>query len=210
MSLSDWLPLFAVCLLGAVSPGPSCVLILRHAATHSVWHGVVASVSHASGIALYALVTVLGLSGIMLAMPLLFNGMVLIGAAFLFWLGIKSLLANRSKFDVEPALSQKVGLAKSGLEGFGIAVFNPKSLIFFSALFSQFITLGQGSWQTSSILVVTPWVVDAVWFVCLSCLVQKIRPWLLLSSTTLWINRLSGMVFILIAFNSFWSTFSKF
>nr|WP_315981148.1 LysE family transporter [Aliamphritea spongicola] len=60
MSLLTWLSLVAVCCLGAMSPGPSLAVVLRHALSNSTRHAVVAALSHAIGVAMWAMLTIWG------------------------------------------------------------------------------------------------------------------------------------------------------
>ena len=62
MSLMLWGSLFLVCLMGAMSPGPSLAVVLRETVRNSRWHGVVAGLSHALGVGLWAFLTVHGLA----------------------------------------------------------------------------------------------------------------------------------------------------
>ena len=71
MPLTDWFSLLAICLMGAMFPGASLALVLRNTINHSRLHGMVTGVSHALGIGLYALLSVLGLVLLLQQSPLL-------------------------------------------------------------------------------------------------------------------------------------------
>ena len=62
MTLAMWLSLLVVCLLGAMSPGPSLAIMVKHALSSSRTHALVAAWSHALGIGIYAAATVVGLT----------------------------------------------------------------------------------------------------------------------------------------------------
>ena len=62
MQFSAWLPLAAICLLGAMSPGPSLAMVIRHTLSGQRLGGLAAAWSHATGIAIYASITVMGLA----------------------------------------------------------------------------------------------------------------------------------------------------
>ena len=62
MTLTEWAPLAFVCLLGAMSPGPSLALVVRHAATKGAVAGVFCAVTHGAGIFLWASATATGAS----------------------------------------------------------------------------------------------------------------------------------------------------
>ncbi len=91
MALSTWLGLLAICCLGAMSPGPSLAMVLRHTLSGGRLHGVVCAWAHSIGIGVYALVTLLGLAVVLEKSPLVFNGIALIGACYLAWMGFQAL-----------------------------------------------------------------------------------------------------------------------
>ena len=62
MSLLIFLKIFAVCLLGAMSPGPSMVVVINNAIFKNRLNGILTSIGHGIGIGIYALFAVLGLS----------------------------------------------------------------------------------------------------------------------------------------------------
>ncbi|MFW6345939.1 MAG: LysE family translocator, partial [Halomonas sp.] len=96
MPLSLWLSLAAVCAMGAMSPGPSLAMVLRHTLGGGRAPGVVAGLSHALGVGFYALLTVWGLGALIVRQPLLFQAVTWGGAAYLAWLGIEALRAGRA------------------------------------------------------------------------------------------------------------------
>ena len=56
-----WLQLSLVCLLGAMSPGPSVALIINNTVKKNRLNGIVTSIGHGLGVSFYALLAVLGL-----------------------------------------------------------------------------------------------------------------------------------------------------
>ena len=94
MELTSWLALAAICVMGAISPGPSLALIIRNTVQGGQGHGVATALGHGLGVGIYALITALGLAILITQTPLLFDLIRYGGAAFLAWLGIKALLAR--------------------------------------------------------------------------------------------------------------------
>ncbi|MBB5210200.1 LysE family translocator [Microbulbifer hydrolyticus] len=142
-----WLSLAGVCALGAMSPGPSLLVVVRNAA-NGFAHGAACAIAHGLGIGCYALLTALGLGLILTGSPLLFGGLQWAGALFLVYLGWKSIRAPAPEPGQPPATEPAVpaqSVASAAAQGFGIALFNPKVALFFAALFSQFVGLGQAT-----------------------------------------------------------------
>ena len=130
--------------MGAASPGPSLIVILRHAVTDGRSAGVYAAAGHGLGIFIYALVSAIGLSFILISFPKIFLFVQILGALFLLWIGFQILREGLSKKDLSNLGEYKAKSAGTTLnhfrDGFGIAILNPKILAFFSSLFSQFLS----------------------------------------------------------------------
>jgi len=130
--------------MGASSPGPSLIVILRHAVADGRSAGIYAAVGHGLGIFIYALVSAIGLSFILISSPKIFSFVQILGALFLLWIGFQILRGGLSKKNLSNFGEYKTPSSVTTLnhfrDGFGIAILNPKILAFFSSLFSQFLS----------------------------------------------------------------------
>ena len=130
--------------MGAASPGPSLIVILRHAVADGRSAGIYAAAGHGLGIFIYALVSAIGLSFILISFPKIFLFVQILGALFLLWIGFQILREGLSKKDLSHLGEYKTKSSGTTLnhfrDGFGIAILNPKILAFFSSLFSQFLS----------------------------------------------------------------------
>lgn len=197
MTLPLWLSLVAVCVLGALSPGPSLAVVLRYSISHSTKHGIVVALSHGFGVGVYALLSVLGLSTLVIGSPMIYQGLVYGGAIYLFYMGFKALTANGGSFKVERTQEhESVSLFVAARDGFAIAFLNPKLLVFFVALFSQFIDENSRSLVTGSIMVGTVLIIDTLWYVIVAALVHKTRERFALADKSALIDKIAGLVFI--------------
>ncbi|MBE0509937.1 MAG: LysE family translocator [Chromatiales bacterium] len=138
---TDWLSLAGICLLGAMSPGPSLAVIVRHSVRGGRREGIIAAWAHGAGIGLYALLSVLGIAALLLAAPGLLWGLQTGGALFLLYLAWQG---GRSALSGAPVADKPgIGSRQAGRDGFLMAFLNPKTGLFFIALFSQFVVPGQ-------------------------------------------------------------------
>ena len=205
--LISWLSLTAVCLLGAMSPGPSFVVVARNALYRGKRAGLLAAWAHATGIGFWALLTVTGLSVLIRTMPVLFVTISVLGGAYLGWLGVKSLSASSSILgDLQS--DQSGSPWRGAREGGLIAFLNPKTGLFFLALFSPFVKPDAGdAWQC--LMVITPFITDGLWFSFVT--IVLVRPTVLqtLRARSHLLNRLSGIVLLLFAAGVFWHAFSS-
>jgi threonine/homoserine/homoserine lactone efflux protein len=196
MPLTLWLSLAAICAMGAMSPGPSLALVLRHTLGGGRVPGVTAAIFHALGVGVYALLTVLGLGAVMVRFPELFHIITWCGAAYLAWLGVKALRAGRGG-----ALSPNAAVTtpcQAAKEAVLVALGNPKLIIFFVALLSQFVTPDM-SLLAKAIIVATAIMIDGGWYVLVAVGLShsRVLPWL--QRHAHWINRMTGVLLIALA-----------
>ena len=171
MTLGQWLPLALVCLLGAMSPGPSLAIVSRHSVISGPRTGFVCAVSHGAGIFLWAALMTSGLGAVLLAQPGWFEGLRLTGAALLFCLGAHAVLSQNSGVPADRRGSV-AGVGKAAMEGMFIALSNPKVALFFAALFSQFIQPDAAP-ITQLVIASTAAVIDALWYSVVAVLLSR-------------------------------------
>jgi threonine/homoserine/homoserine lactone efflux protein len=170
--VDNWLSLVVICLLGAMSPGPSVVVIMNTALRAGRRTGYGAALAHAAGIGFYALATVTGLAVLIAGSPLLFLGLKLAGALYLIFLGIHALRRSGATVAVQPEDAAPAVRAPSARDGFWIALLNPKVALFMLALFSQFLNADAGLWH-KGIMVATVTTTDACWYCLVVTLISR-------------------------------------
>ena len=138
------LPIFLLAVFGlAVVPGPDLALIVSHALARGVRAGVWCSVGIAVAGFLQTALVALGLGHLMQRVPVIAEAVRLVGAAYLFWIGIG--LLKRARHAGEGASeAEKVtdGETPYGWVWRGLVnnLLNPKALLFFSLFLPQFAT----------------------------------------------------------------------
>ncbi|NMU07422.1 LysE family translocator, partial [Vibrio parahaemolyticus] len=129
--------------------------------------------------------------------PMLFKTISLVGAAYLAYLGFNAL---RSKGGVAAKLEsgEETTVIQSAREGFFISILSPKIALFFIALFSQFVALGNDL-SNQMIIVATPFVVDGLWYTFITLVLSSSKVVDRIRSKAVLIDRLSGVVLMLLA-----------
>ena len=173
MELAQWLSLLAVSVLGAMSPGPSLGIIIQIAVKQGRNQGLIASVGHGFGVGCYALLTALGLSVLITGSPILFLLVKIAGALFLLYLGWSTLKSVGQDIAATSPSTTPV-TANSFVVGFLTAALNPKLLIFFLALFSQFVR-HEAQLFEKLLMAATVTVVDILWYMLVSWSVSNAR-----------------------------------
>jgi len=163
LELHLWLSLVVICVLGALSPGPSLALVIKNTLSGGQRQGYSTAISHGLGVALYAVIIATGIGIIITKSPIIYAVIQYAGAAFLVYLGVKSLLSQKVDISVT-GKNQSIGPKVNGWrDGFLIAFLNPKLAIFFLALFSQFVD-ENATWQQNLIMTATVGFIDTTWY----------------------------------------------
>ena len=163
MELHLWLSFVVICVMGALSPGPSLAIVIKNTLAGGTPQGYATAISHGLGVALYAAITATGIAVIIVQSPLIFSIIQYSGAVFLLYLGIKSLLSKKVNHVFSDEDEQEKIRVNGWRDGFLIAFLNPKLAIFFLALFSQFLT-GDASNEQKVIMTATVGSIDALWY----------------------------------------------
>lgn len=135
--------------LAVMSPGPDFAMVMRNSLVYSRRTGILAAVGLALGIMLHITYSLLGIGLVISQSIVLFNTIKLLGAAYLIFIGIKSLLAKKEsqkeiadelkeEFDNKPA-KKDLTTGQAIRMGFLTNALNPKATLFFLALFTQVI-----------------------------------------------------------------------
>ena len=116
MSPFEWLTIFFVCLIGAMTPGPSLIVIIYLTNSKNFISGFIASLAHGFGIFVYALISIFSLSMIVSILPSIIPIIQILGAIFLIYVGSKILLLKTSGKEVDNKI--KLPKAANAVEGF--------------------------------------------------------------------------------------------
>ena len=200
MTLTTWLSLVAICCLGAMSPGPSLAVVLRHTVSNGRAHGIATAISHALGVALWALLTVWGLAVLVVEWPLIYKLLTYAGAAYLMWMGIKALRSNGAgPINVEQVAAP---ISEAARDGLMVSLLNPKLAFFFIALFSQFVS-AELVLADKLIMTGTASVIDALWYIIIAVALSHSTVLEKLQKRSAIIDKISGVILLGLALRVF-------
>ncbi len=194
MTLITFGQVFTVCLLGAMSPGPSMAVVIHNAIFKGRYNGILTSIGHGIGITIYATFAVLGLGLIIETNILLFNSLKILSIIFLIFIGTKSIL-NKEKLNLEKKDVKEKTI--SFLQGLSISILNPKILVWFIAIYSQFMSLNNDL-IFNIYLVSIAGIVDAFWYIFLTLAVTTASTLTFFQTKILLIKKIQGFLFIAI------------
>lgn len=174
--------------LGAISPGPSLLMVIRNTIVGGRRRGVLCAVGHGIGFGLYAGVAIFGLIVLLEEAPGVFLGLQWIGIVLLVYYGW--LMWAHSSDESHEELE---GEARGFLEGFSIAFFNPKIALFLVAVLAQVLESGM-SLETKLIIGFIGMAIDMAWYVLVAVFLTgtPMLDWLRKNGSI--VNRLTAAV----------------
>ena len=135
MDLARWLGFLALSTLAVLTPGPTLLAVVGHAAAAGFRRTVPVVLGNALGIAVVIAVSIVGLGAALLHAPGLLIAVQLAGAAYLAWHGARTWWERAAPAAPPGARSGAGPLSR----GFLLVWSNPKALIFFGAVLPQFL-----------------------------------------------------------------------
>jgi len=205
MSNWFWVQFATICIVGAMSPGPSMALIIRNSIKYGRVSGILSSVGHAIGVGIYATVSVVGLQIILINNIFLFNTIQFCGSVFLLVLGILFLRDTGQKLSIQ----DKQKSVNSFMQGFAISILNPKILIWFAAIFSQFIEISSTNFVKFTMVLIAS-SIDGLWYIILTIIVTGFGLKQFLENNANIIQKISGIVLIFISILILYKTLSPY
>jgi threonine/homoserine/homoserine lactone efflux protein len=140
--LSQFLLYLTAALLLAVTPGPGIFYVAARSLAGGRAEGIASSFGTALGGMMHVLAGALGVSALVLASAELFTALKWLGATYLVWLGLRTIIAARrdavrdmAGADPAPAM----GAGRAFREGVVVEALNPKTAAFFLAFIPQFL-----------------------------------------------------------------------
>ena len=129
--------------LGAISPGPSVMVVIRNTIIGGRSQGVACAIGHGIGFGIYAGSAVFGLIVLLENAPDAFLILQLIGVGLLVWYGYLMWNADIDLGDSKDTNQNQIR-RQGFMEGFAIAFFNPKIALFLVAILAQVLEPGMG------------------------------------------------------------------
>ena len=208
MDFTQWSQLALICVMGAMSPGPSLAVILRNTISGGRTQGLMSGVGHGLGITFYSLVAITGLVALLKTVPNLFLIAQIIGSLFLILLGGKMIISGIGGEQDNGELKQSTISGYRGFsEGFLIAFLNPKIAVWLLALFSQFVQ-PDADFTEQLVMVLTVGGVDTSWYCLVAFLASSGGLVKALQRNAKRNDLIMGLLLILLAGGMLWRVFA--
>jgi len=149
---SYWIVFITAAFVINISPGPDILYILSQTFSHGKKIGFVSSLGVCTGSLFHITLVAFGLSAVLSTSVFLFMLIKYAGAAYLFYLGIRSFISKGEDFPVEEKFKVRISYAYAFRQGVLVDIFNPKVAMFFIAFIPQFIRPEHGSFAQQTFL----------------------------------------------------------
>lgn len=195
MELSVWITYFIATIVLSLSPGPgvfsSISSGLHHGFRLGLWNGVGMQVANM----IMVVIVALGLGTLLMASETLFTAVKWIGVAYLIYLGIVTWRARPKRFE-EDRDDNAHTAREVFMRGFWVNATNPKGIIFFAAIFPQFLDVARPQAPQYLILATTTFAVDLVIMMGYTALAAKVLRVMREERHLRWVNRGIGGAFV--------------
>jgi threonine/homoserine/homoserine lactone efflux protein len=186
-----------ISLLLCVTPGPDMAVVTRNALAHGRRGVFLTTSGIALALAVWVTATAVGLSAVVRASGELLFVLKIIGAAYLAYLGIRTLIDSRRHPDDLLAGSPPAAPAHVIFrQGFLSAMSNPKLGVFFVTFLPQFVIPGQALLPRLFLLGLIFAVIGWTWLNVYGFLVTRIREFITAPRVRQWMERVTGVVLL--------------
>ncbi|MFV8455321.1 LysE family translocator [Vibrio owensii] len=196
MQLDTWIYYTLAILVLTASPGPSSLLCLSKGVSSGFRHAFMTALGSLAAITIILTLSFTGLGVVMASSELVFNIIKWCGAAYLIWLGIQALRSKQTDFSQAKPEQASSDYLSAFTSGFIVGSSNPKAIVFFTALFPQFIDPSASLFTQYIIFASTFVVFELSWLTFYGLLGVKTSDWLFAKGRAKLFNRLTGGVFI--------------
>ena len=202
MSIAEILSFAFVATLLIISPGPNGVLIAKTVPASGRAAGFANIAGFVAAFYVHGTLSICGISLLLAQSAQGFFVVKMVGAAYLFWIGLKALFGAWRGYPAAASVapSRKARrLPRAFLEGFLTNALNPKVSMFYLAVFPQFIhhdANGQAAIGQAFVLVTTHASLNVIWFASMVMLFARLAKAARNQRFQRWLKATTGVVFI--------------
>lgn len=175
MHINNWLAFCSIAFIATITPGPAVLLVATHSLRFGTQKTLLTIAGNVSGLFIMSACSVLGLSALVVYSAAAFTTIKIIGALYLFYIGIK-LWRNGIDFNCQQKTNDFAALNLYS-QGLFVALTNPKAIIFTTALFPQFINVAEPLIPQFSILVITFMALSALCLIAYSHMFKRTKSY---------------------------------
>lgn len=194
---AELLAFVGISLLLSVTPGPDMAVVTKNALAHGRRGVLLTTTGIALALSIWITATAVGLSALLRTSGEALFVLKLVGAAYLGYLGVRTLIESRRRPAelLASAPAPAPGHAIFG-QGFLSAISNPKLGVFFVTFLPQFVAPGQALLPRLFLLGVIFAVIGWTWLNVYGLFVTRIRDVITTPRVRQWMDRVTGVVLL--------------
>ncbi len=198
MSLNFILMYSTTVFIASIIPGPSMLLALTHGMQYGAKKSLASAMGNVSVTLVQALISIAGLGTVLMASETIFHAIKWAGAVYLIYMGISILFSQGflSTNGKEKEVAKTCSKRKMYFQSVVVTAGNPKAILFFTAIFPQFIDAQSGYLLQSVILLSIGLTIAFFCFMAYAMGGQKILQWFSNASFAKAFKNLIGTGFI--------------
>ncbi len=198
MNLQAWLMYLTLVFIATSTPGPAVLFIMTNSTLHGWRKASFAALGNICGLLCLGVIAVTGLGTILKTSGIVFNVVRYVGAAYLVYLGLKMMFQKSFDFSAPKPCpgAAEVPARMIFLQALGVAMGNPKAIVFLTALFPQFINTEAALIPQFSMLIGTLMFFSFMFLMSYALLAHRAKAWLTSQRRVKVFNRTSGSIFI--------------
>lgn len=192
------IPLFIIaCVLLIILPGPDTAIVTKNTVVAGRKGGMQTMLGSCVGLSIHTIAAVAGLSAIIVKSALAFTVLKYVGAAYLCYLGVRTLMNMRAKkTDVDEEVLVEAKGSSYFKQGFITNITNPKVAVFFLTFLPQFLAPSADAFWSFLVMGIIYTVLTFAWFFFYVVLLDKVRNFMKRPSTQASIEAITGVVLI--------------
>jgi threonine/homoserine/homoserine lactone efflux protein len=181
--------------IGAISPGPSFVVVVRAAAALSRRDGLASALGMGLGGMVFSGLALGGLQALLMQVDWLYMALKVAGGAYLVYLGIRLWRGARTPLAVAADGGQPPagGWRRSFVVGLATQLSNPKTAIWYASIFAAFLPAQVPAWMFWTLPPLT-FALEMGWYTIVALLFSSSKPRAVYLRGKHWIDRVAGGV----------------
>lgn len=175
MTLSLWVSLLVACVVISLTPGAGAINTMSNSLAEGWRRSIWGILGQQLALVVYIVIVAAGVGLLVSRVPIVFDLVRYLGAAYLVYLGVRMILAktdasadtaaeSQSEADFKPRSESRWSMLR---RGFWVNILNPKAIVFFLAFMPQFVRPDQPQLPQYLVVSVTMIAVDiaVMWLV---------------------------------------------
>ncbi|HWT96681.1 MAG TPA: LysE family transporter [Terriglobales bacterium] len=179
MTLQAWIPIFSIAAaisMGAVSPGPSFVMVLRIAIADSRRAGLAAALGMGIGGMTFGALAVFGLQALIAQVGWLYLALKVAGGLYLIYLASRIWRGAAEPMQLGDTVNGATqGVTKAFWRGLATQLSNPKTAVVYGSIFAALLPAHPAPW-TFAVLLPMLFAIEAGWYTIVAYTFSSSRP----------------------------------